>query len=699
MASAATEDPVVPDTTSTRLDPIDAEADADAALKTLRNFVISDAPVDAPPLESWPALDSYIEELCSYGVDRLTREPHDLTASSLRLKNDLEDVACSNYRALIESFECADAVRDGVARVKHRLDDLVETLPQLAEATRQFSIHVTERQAERQARLRSLSHMSAVADILEIPRLMRTLVASELYDEALELRDHALKMAVMYPSAGGGGEGKEGDLYDANDGEGRGDVLIGSVCEEIHVLTQQMVLQLLVLLRNAVQLPTCLRVIGFLRRLRLFSELRLRMLFLYCRGEWMRTGIEAASATTTQAHLVNLSDNTRAMVFEIVTQYRAVFSDEDEETERNEIYDDQQEPSFLGRNGGSSSLNSSTFTIHSSAILFDWTASCVADYLHRLRDGVDELTDAAALNTVLQQAMFCGQSLGRVGADFRAALPSMFERAVIRIFHSHLHAALRQFEMMVDDNRWAPVGSSALRKDRNSTMFPSSPSSPLTTNTNSTTEKENDENNNDDGNLDKQKQNQDSYDPPQGVLDSPPLAVFLNGLLVALNDLRLCSPASLASRLGDSMQDTLIKAGEYISAIGGPGGAFLKRSDRPHFIAMSVSLRDLCVRHAARCLDHCMSRHGLVNISVVDQALLDVFGDTLAPTMLSSHASEVLNGVENEDGADNEDGANNEDGPDFQIDDDGDRKYGDESGNGVTPFGQGSGGKDSNIIL
>lgn len=578
--------------------PLDPEADAAEALKTLRQFVLDDIGPEAPPVDTWHGLDAYIDELCAYGVDKLSREPDDLAATSLRLKNDLEEVSCGNYRALIESFECAGAVRDGVADVRSRLDQLVEALPKLANATRQFSANVNEKQREREKRLRAITEHRAIADILEMPRLMRTLTAAELYDEALELRENGVKLATMHPD----------------------DRLICDVCAEMDILTQQMILQLLVLLRNSVQLPMCLRVVGFLRRLGVFSEFRLRMLFLQCRGEWMRAGIDSNTASTQQAHLVSLSDSTRAMVFEIITQYRAVFNDDVEDDE-----EDFNEP----MNG----VEAMSHT-HSSAILFDWTSSCVSDYLERLETGIKDIRDGAALNTVLQQAMYCGQSLGRVGADFRAALPPLFEDAVIRIYNSHLNAALRQFEMMIEDNRWAPVGSSALRKDRGQGFSGLDSSSSPVGNQSFTGD-----NTDDDG-------ANEQYDPPMGVLDSPPLAVFLNGILAALNELRLCAPISLAPRLGKSLQDTLISAGEYMSAVGGPGGAFLKRSDRQHFSAMSASLRDLCAQHAARCLDHCMNRNGLVDVAEVQRVLTEVFGETLVPVALSKETAARLNGTD-----------------------------------------------------
>eukprot|EP00177_Eucheuma_denticulatum_P007368 GFKZ01013403.1.p1 GENE.GFKZ01013403.1~~GFKZ01013403.1.p1 ORF type:complete len:684 (+),score=91.43 GFKZ01013403.1:151-2202(+) len=596
MTEAGNEDPAAGPAGASYRMTVDPEVDAAEALKSLRALIISDIePADAQLVSSWHGLDEYIEELCSCGVDKLSREPDELRSSCARLRGDLEEVSCGNYRALIESFECAGAVREGVAEVRARLDQLVEALPKLAEATRQFSIDVVERQKERETTLRAMTEERAISDILEMPRLMTSLIDAELYDEALELREYAMKMAVVHFE----------------------ERLIMDVCGEMGILTQQMVLQLLVVLKNPVQLPMCLRVVGFLRRLGVFSEFRLRMLFLQCRGEWMRSGIESSAASTQQAQLVALSDSTRAMVFEIITQYRAVFNDSaDADDEEDDICGDIS-PEGIPPN------------LHSSAILFDWTLACVADYLERLQAGIRDIRDGAALNTVLQQAMYCGQSLGRVGADFRSVLPPMFEEAVLRIYNTHLNAALRQFEMMIEDNRWAPVGSSALRKERAQGY------TGLAGNLNK--DQVTEENSGESG---------EQYAPPVGVLDSPPLAVFLNGILAALNELRLCAPVSLGLRLGRALHDVLVNAGDFMSAVGGPGGAFLKRSDRPHFAAMTASLRDLCVPHAARCLDHCMNRNGLVNVAEVKSALTDIFGDSLPPVALSRETAARLNGTE-----------------------------------------------------
>lgn len=600
---------------------LDPEDDARDALVILRGYVLSDIPADSVDrVESWVDLDSYIGDLCSHGLDTLIREPDSLSVECIRLRTQLEEVSCNNYRALIESFECAGTVRDGVGKIRSRLDLLIDALPPLATATREFSSRAAEVQIEREVRLRTLAEYGRVFDLLEIPRLMRSLVAGELYEEALELRDMALKVSSMHDE----------------------DAILHSVREEVDALTRQMILQLIGDLRGALPLPTCLRVVGFLRRLSVFSESRLRMLFLHCRGEWMRSSLEAGIAPNAQAKLVHLCDDTRAMVFEIITQYRAAFiGDEDEPVEltpsefdgrQPKVWDSRRTEGFENTGGGRSEGQH----IPSSAILSDWTASHVSRFLSKLEEGLADIRDGASLGTVLQQAMYSGQSLGRVGADFRPALVPLFEKAIMRIVSSHLNSALRQFEMMIEDHRWAPVGSSALRQSRIQRD-----SLRMTGRESGTEDKvrEGLEENNvacEDNSVENEANATISlYEPPIPVLDSPPLAVFLNGILAALNELRSCALLSLSDEIARCMGETLLHAAECMSSIGGPGGAFLKASDRQHFDSMHLSLVGLCIPHVARCVDHCMDQRGLVEVEklVADMGIL--FGESLSQPVIA----------------------------------------------------------------
>jgi len=57
-------------------------------------------------------------------------------------------------------------------------------------------------------------------------------------------------------------------------------------------------------------------------------------------------------------------------------------------------------------------------------------------YLETLASQLPNIREGGGLASVLEHCMYCGMSLGRVGLDFRALLPPIFEACIVNLFTS-----------------------------------------------------------------------------------------------------------------------------------------------------------------------------------------------------------------------------------------------------------------------
>eukprot|EP00188_Purpureofilum_apyrenoidigerum_P002944 Plantae.Rhodophyta-Purpureofilum_apyrenoidigerum.ctg2989.p1 GENE.Plantae.Rhodophyta-Purpureofilum_apyrenoidigerum.ctg2989~~Plantae.Rhodophyta-Purpureofilum_apyrenoidigerum.ctg2989.p1 ORF type:complete len:526 (+),score=84.24 Plantae.Rhodophyta-Purpureofilum_apyrenoidigerum.ctg2989:243-1820(+) len=489
---------------------------------------------DRDELLGWEELDVYIEELCGYGVERLSREPDVLTGECVRIEKQLQEVACGNYRALINSFESSGAVREGISRVKLHLQQLLSAVPEVSQSVRDLTSNANVVESQRQIKLRILGEHSRVLEIMEIPQLMLSLVRAELHDEALELINYTKKLASNF--------------------SGVPDVK--RIAAEVDIIIGLMVSQLLSLLRSSIQLPMCLRVISYLRRLKYFSEDGIRRLFLQNRGKWMNSVIQNTSAPSAQSRLERISDDTRAMMFEIITQYRTVFLDEQAAEEDS-----------------------------GASIIHDWVMQSIEHYLATIHTGLKDVHDGASLSTILQQTMYCGQSLGRVGADFRPLLVPVFESAVVKLYQNGLRVTLLRFKAMIAEYDW--VSKPATTVD----------SMPLAS---------------------KREEMIDACAPPRDALLFPPLAVFLSGMLAAHNELRFCCPTTLASALSSCLEAVLISSVEALCEFGGPNGELLRDDEVENFTEVSRVFYNSAAPYSVRCLERCLSGPSSVDMQQVE---------------------------------------------------------------------------------
>lgn len=273
------------------------------------------------------------------------------------------------------------------------------------------------------------------------------------------------------------------------------------IVHEVLQSTQLMLNQLFQQLRSNSPLPVCLRVIGYLRRMDVFMEAELRVKFLQARTTWLDSILAAIPKDDPYFHITKTIEACRVHLFDIITQYRAIFSDEDP---------------HLPPAGGH-------MMVDEGAIFHGWVVQRVADFLETLERDL-QLGVGGRLDSLLGQCMYFGLSFSRVGADFRGQLAPMFQQVAAKTFSKSLQESVDKFQE--DMNLYTLISLPSAMGGAITTMTPSVQPGTL--------------------------------QPPMSLLDFQPLACFLNNILVAFNDLRLCCPISLVQNITKSLEETLM---------------------------------------------------------------------------------------------------------------------------------------------
>lgn len=260
--------------------------------------------------------------------------------------------------------------------------------------------------------------------------------------------------------------------------------------------------QLLQQLRSNSQLPVCLRVIGYLRRMDAFTEGELRVKFLQARSTWLQSILTAIPEDDPYFHITKTIEACRVHLFDIITQYRAIFSD-----------DDPLVPPADGQ-----------VWVNEAAIFHGWVVQKVSEFLETLEKDLERGV-GGRLDSLLGQCMYFGLSFSRVGADFRGQLAPMFQRVAAETFSRAVQEAVDKFQE--DMNMYTLI---ALPYMLGGTVPPVAPTSQPGT-----------------------------LQPPMSLLDFQPLACFLNNILTAFNDLRLCCPVGLAQGVTKRLEEGLNK--------------------------------------------------------------------------------------------------------------------------------------------
>jgi conserved oligomeric Golgi complex subunit 8 len=203
--------------------------------------------------------------LLTYSVERLRKEPELLDEEKKKIERSILSACTSNYTAFTDAARCLESIHVELSTVSKSLDLLLKDVPAMASACDDFSRKSSQLVDQFAANKQLANSQSSLMEVLEIPYLMETCVRNGVFDEALDLQSFVSRLSVLHPNVS----------------------VVQVLVKQTSDVGKTMLNALLAKLATNIQLPECLRCMGYLRRINAFSEPDLRLQFLSCREEWI----------------------------------------------------------------------------------------------------------------------------------------------------------------------------------------------------------------------------------------------------------------------------------------------------------------------------------------------------------------------------------------------------------------------------
>jgi hypothetical protein len=283
--------------------------------------------------------------------------------------------------------------------------------------------------------------------------------------------------------------------------------------------TKQYIVEMLLLqLKGPLQLSACLRIISYLRRIHIFAlERDLQTRFLECRTEYIESLISKLCISTTKStqaydYLRQYLDLIKTHLFDVITQYRATFV---------LTNNDSSGTSLTSESSSTKVSFSKTESVTFDQVLFSWVNARVNHLYDTFSAVLPFVNEGTSLSHVMEQAMYCGYGLARLGVDFRSALCPIFETTILNSFKMHLLVNAQQsfdknlviYDWYIDSKKLLKLGIVQSKLDVHT----------------------------------------------DNLLLFPPLAYLGNTFIAAFNQLRGCAPLSIAKQIIQVTETAVMK--------------------------------------------------------------------------------------------------------------------------------------------
>ncbi|CAH0493492.1 unnamed protein product [Peronospora farinosa] len=454
-----------------------------------------------------------LTSLATCSLQELKKEPWRLQVQADNTKEQLRNLVLKNYHVFIQSNQCAAIVKDDLAKLKEETSKIEAAIPKVQEYCTEFEKEVADVVVKHGDIQFVFEHYLQLTELLEIPQLLEACIHNELFDSALDVIQFA----------------NETFRVDKNV-NGSYNVVIDCLVQEVIDMTSIMRKSLLQKLREDLQLALCVRIVGYLRRLDtliekdgvaavglLEYEMQLKEEFLACRNVWLASLSRSISSSDPYQYIVQVIDIKRTSWFDMITQYLAIFG--------SESVDGKVDPP-----------------------LCRWATTTVANFIHILMKQLPKIDDFSSIATIIEQSLFFGGSLGRIGVDFRAVLVVYFEDHLLNMMTEYWRSACREFQENLNAHSLSAFSGSSLSASSKTPIVIATHRSSADTSVTNYMFASRPAATSSDG---------EDYSPPRCLMSFPLLAEFTNTLLSSLNELRLCIILSLRNRLGKRYQSAI----------------------------------------------------------------------------------------------------------------------------------------------
>eukprot|EP00931_Biecheleriopsis_adriatica_P091617 TRINITY_DN65503_c0_g1_i1.p1 TRINITY_DN65503_c0_g1~~TRINITY_DN65503_c0_g1_i1.p1 ORF type:complete len:660 (+),score=159.52 TRINITY_DN65503_c0_g1_i1:61-1980(+) len=359
---------------------------------------------------------SYFPHLTSSTYEALAREPDTLQIDKDRCEREMEQLAVQNYSAFIGSAKVTQAVRQELSSIQKHLDEMAEILEPVQETVAQLEEAAAGLSTKRGGLRNVLQQHGQILELLELPQLLDACVRNQMYEESLEL------LAFCH------------NLLQAHEARGEEISVLSNIREQVAVQRSNLRDSLAAQLKTDIHLPACVRIVGFLRRAHRHSEEELRSLFIEHRSKFLDSHKQQVellrhSRGSVGTALRNAADLLRTHVYDIGTQYKALFPQDDGPLS---IWLNSQVMWLVGLLRIHIMPSSASNAVKAAKI------------------------DAAQLTTVLRQCVHASSTLKRLGGHFFPAVAHIFEARMEHSCREMLDAALLTFHAELGRYDWLP---------------------------------------------------------------------------------------------------------------------------------------------------------------------------------------------------------------------------------------------------